>query len=99
MGMAAGLVFQVRCNQWDPVRALYFVFYVINTAGLEAPGTVSDVEMWFLGFWCLVGVPIVAQAAGVVADYLTLQWYGAQRLHATLDFYHQNSAHSTVSLG
>jgi len=62
--LAAATIFQMTYNDWCFTRAFYFAFFGLSTGGLESPGTADDVEMWFLSFWMMLGIPTFGVVVG-----------------------------------
>eukprot|EP00656_Telonema_subtile_P018269 TRINITY_DN19854_c0_g1_i1.p1 TRINITY_DN19854_c0_g1~~TRINITY_DN19854_c0_g1_i1.p1 ORF type:complete len:193 (+),score=34.21 TRINITY_DN19854_c0_g1_i1:332-910(+) len=65
-----GVMFAVLHEEWGFVRALYFSVTALSTAGLQAPNPDSDFSMWFVGWYCLAGVPLFGLCLGQMAGIL-----------------------------
>lgn len=62
IGIAIGVVLE----GWSVIHSLYFALTGISTAGLEGPSNI-DFNLWVVGFYVLLGVPIFSEGTGKIA--------------------------------
>eukprot|EP00943_MAST-04B_sp_MAST-4B-sp1_P007799 g7799.t1 len=62
IGIAIGVILE----GWSVIHSLYFALTGISTAGLEGPSNI-DFNLWVVGFYVLLGVPIFSEGTGKIA--------------------------------
>ena len=66
--LGVGVVYAIAKERWSLTRGIYFAVSSLSTAGLQGiPLASKDWQYAFVGFWCLVGVPLFAAGVGELA--------------------------------
>jgi len=74
-----GALFSCFGDGNDAITSIYFAISALSTAGIVATKTVeSDAHVIFVGFFCLIGVPLYAFMLGSFANLLTERYMEQQ---------------------
>mmetsp|Transcript_54846 Transcript_54846/g.158657 ORF Transcript_54846/g.158657 Transcript_54846/m.158657 type:complete len:415 (+) Transcript_54846:83-1327(+) len=70
--VTVGALFSCLADDNDAITSIYFAIAALSTAGIVATKTVAgDAHVIFVGFYCLIGVPLYAMMLGSFANLLT----------------------------
>eukprot|EP00555_Chaetoceros_dichaeta_P007776 CAMPEP_0198260304 /NCGR_PEP_ID=MMETSP1447-20131203/9312_1 /TAXON_ID=420782 /ORGANISM="Chaetoceros dichaeta, Strain CCMP1751" /LENGTH=532 /DNA_ID=CAMNT_0043947935 /DNA_START=113 /DNA_END=1711 /DNA_ORIENTATION=+ len=70
-----GILWGIRTQKWDPITATHFAISALATGGLTAPpvdatGILPNSTAIFVGFYCLLGIPLFYCVMGHYAKML-----------------------------
>jgi len=70
-----GILWGIRTQKWDPITATHFAISALATGGLTAPpvdarGILPNPTALFVGFYCLLGIPLFYCVMGHYAKTL-----------------------------
>lgn len=86
--IAIGVIFYCAAVENDFITGLYFAVSTLSTAGMVSVVTVdSNLHVWFVGFFALMGIPIYCAYLGFFASILVESYTNKQvqeKLHSRL---------------
>eukprot|EP00038_Savillea_parva_P026365 m.53535 g.53535 ORF g.53535 m.53535 type:complete len:1070 (+) comp7464_c0_seq1:477-3686(+) len=82
-----GIVWAYEFADMTGPEALLFSITSLSTGGLTQPNAKNDATSWFIGIFCLFGIPMYAGLLGSIAGYLTTRRNRSllrDRLHSSI---------------
>lgn len=86
--VAMGVAWGIQSQHWDPITATHFAISALATGGLTAPpvdkatGILPTGPALFCGFYCLLGIPLMALTMATIARVLVERYIVDEELAA-----------------